>query len=702
MKKSYLFILLTILFFTNSLFAQYQEVSIKDIQFQPADSLLAYGKKHSEPKPPLAVSGDTVIVSGVVMCSAYEGANPDSTKMLHAGAAAIYLQDPNNRDWSGILVRDPDASDAFALLDTGLVIKFKAVVNEYFTTTQLNTIDFQASDIQGQVSRPKPVLLTLDSLVERGTGNPKFLAEKWEGVYVEIKNVTSTDPAYIGYNTFRIFDDNNSIIVVGNNSDYFRRTKAPLPGTKIESIRGFIETRTNIEGGWFIINPVYPDDIKYGEVFPPNISEITRDKIEVKYGDAVTVSAKIKDKDGTVASAQIVYDVNGVAQTPVEMAATDSIWSGVIPAQNDSSLVSFFIKAFDDQGNVTNAPNDTVKSKYFYFVLNRPLTIKDVQLSPFGSGYSAYNHYEVTVEGVITADTSDIPGDGRNGAKVYVQDGSGAWRGVLLFGTETQNVKRGDKISVKGIVNETYGVTRIGNLDAGAKITLLQSGVDIPAATEVLTAIIGSGGVDAEAYESVLIKYTNVKVVDDNADGDSGPDQGTGGSRNHGEMLVADGSGVGTRVELQDGGNDYHNFWDASLENQPIKIIQGSDFDEIIGVLFYSYGNYKLIPRKNDDFVGYTDVDNEVELPEIYSLSQNYPNPFNPTTVIQYSLPEVSNVKLRVYDMLGREVATLVNKEQTAGVYNVQFNAANLSSGVYFYRIEAGNFVASKKLLLLK
>ncbi|MBU0473344.1 MAG: T9SS type A sorting domain-containing protein [Bacteroidetes bacterium] len=100
--------------------------------------------------------------------------------------------------------------------------------------------------------------------------------------------------------------------------------------------------------------------------------------------------------------------------------------------------------------------------------------------------------------------------------------------------------------------------------------------------------------------------------------------------------------------------------------------------------------------------MGYTDVEESVEIPEIFSLSQNYPNPFNPTTVIKYSIPEVTNVKLKVFDMLGREIITLVNKEQNAGVYNVQFNAANLSSGVYFYRFEAGSFTASKKLLLLK
>jgi hypothetical protein len=87
-----------------------------------------------------------------------------------------------------------------------------------------------------------------------------------------------------------------------------------------------------------------------------------------------------------------------------------------------------------------------------------------------------------------------------------------------------------------------------------------------------------------------------------------------------------------------------------------------------------------------------------------YELSQNYPNPFNPTTIIKYQIPELSFVTIKVYDVLGNEIAILVNEEKPAGGYNVEFRIENseLSSGIYFYHLRAGNFIETKKMVLLK
>ena len=83
-------------------------------------------------------------------------------------------------------------------------------------------------------------------------------------------------------------------------------------------------------------------------------------------------------------------------------------------------------------------------------------------------------------------------------------------------------------------------------------------------------------------------------------------------------------------------------------------------------------------------------------------LYQNYPNPFNPTTKIEYSIPKTSFVTLKVYDILGREVVMLVNEEKSVGNYKAEFNGSNLSSGIYFYKLQAGDYTSVKKMVLLK
>lgn len=89
-------------------------------------------------------------------------------------------------------------------------------------------------------------------------------------------------------------------------------------------------------------------------------------------------------------------------------------------------------------------------------------------------------------------------------------------------------------------------------------------------------------------------------------------------------------------------------------------------------------------------------------VPDGYSLFQNYPNPFNPSTVIQFEVPRSGFVTLKVYDVLGRLVRTLVNKVEQPGSYTVTFDAPDLASGVYFYRLEAGTFTQTKKLMLIR
>ncbi|RJP70593.1 MAG: T9SS C-terminal target domain-containing protein, partial [Ignavibacteriales bacterium] len=129
-----------------------------------------------------------------------------------------------------------------------------------------------------------------------------------------------------------------------------------------------------------------------------------------------------------------------------------------------------------------------------------------------------------------------------------------------------------------------------------------------------------------------------------------------------------------------------------------------SFIDDLNHYLTLTRLTYRLKQIDTDGSFKYSDeVEVDVKLiPTEFALAQNYPNPFNPVTVISWQLPVSSKVMLKIYDILGNEVSILVNEEQAAGNYEVKFDGSNLSSGIYYYRIQAANFVNTRKLILLK
>jgi hypothetical protein len=135
---------------------------------------------------------------------------------------------------------------------------------------------------------------------------------------------------------------------------------------------------------------------------------------------------------------------------------------------------------------------------------------------------------------------------------------------------------------------------------------------------------------------------------------------------------------------------------------------------ELYGVSFTdtangtAVGSLGTILRTTNGGVSFVEEEEIDEIPTAYNLSQNYPNPFNPNTKIRYSVPQFSNVIIKVIDILGREIETLVNEEKSAGTYEITWYAGNLPSGVYFYSLQvytperAGSFVETKKMVLMK
>jgi Secretion system C-terminal sorting domain len=331
-------------------------------------------------------------------------------------------------------------------------------------------------------------------------------------------------------------------------------------------------------------------------------------------------------------------------------------------------------------------------------VLNRPLTIQDVRYSSYGNIRSGYNGYKVKISGVVISDTSDIPGNhALNPPRVYIQNGNTQWSGILLgtygsAGTQVAKLYRGDSVTVEGIVAtypNNYGTTRIDTLDL---LTVNSQGNILPEPHIMKTGDVGTlvyENLSAEKWNGCLVTYNNVTIDSANADS----------LGNYGESFGTDYfGGTHTRLVWSDG--------NTSLNAGPyaVKVKKGDYFYSITGVLGLAHSNYKLCPRKDGDIIGFLDyIKNESEVtPAEYKLDQNFPNPFNPSTTISYSLPKSGLVTVKILNVLGQEVRTLVGGIQAAGLHHESFDANSMTSGVYFYSLTADNFTQIKKMILLK
>lgn len=729
-----LMLILVVIIFSSNISAQsYPLVTLHDINYiADTTSLPSF--------PPSPLAGDTVRLRGVVMVRTVVGSEQpgvgDRRPVIWAGARwTCYIQDKDNPEWGGIQIIQNDTTSTnaqqtlFDLADSSTVYEFTGVIAPYFQSTQCSLITdpnpIPIEQLEVLPKRPEPLLLTMDSLFVGTTGN--YLMRKYQGVYVEFvadedhnlitsDRVTGTGSAS---GNFKINDDNGHYFMVYAQSNYFKMNSngirptysSPANGTYLSSIRGILTMRSNTTIGvdyWLV--PLYPEDLGESIITPPIVSNVVRNPGIVGPNQDVNVTCKAKATQTSLQSVKLFYTVNGGSVDSLDMTATvgDSIYTTTIPGVSDSSLVDYYVKATDLNGTSVTNPANLNNSKYFYLVLNRQLTVQDIRYTPFPSAYSGYNNYRVTgIEGVVVADTSDLPGSinrgGTNPPRVYIQNGGGAWSGILLgtIGANANavlNLHRGDKVSVSGTVMLGSLGTKI---DTITSLQVISSGNSLPEPTLLSTSEIGVnvlGALTAEKWSSTLVKYQNVVIDSLNADGNS----------NFGESYVNDGTLPHTRLIWSDGNTHYHNGWNSSYITNPnyIFVNKGDTIQQVIGLLGYTHSYYKLAPRKDDDITGYisiTDVENSNNtIPTNFIVDQNYPNPFNPSTVISYSIPREGIVTVKVFNTLGQEVATLVNTYQSAGKYTVNFNASNLSSGVYFYRVQSAENISVKKMMLIK
>jgi hypothetical protein len=718
-----------------------KKASIQDVQRVKLDSLLAADALQSSSTRYTLQSSpymnDTVEVTGIcVVPKGIFGYN-------NAGWSMLLYDTTNVSQWRGLWLRVNALADtAQAILDgfnavePGDVITVRGVVSEFPTNylnsmTQLNYLPGQLIVPITKVKVPPPLRLSVSTFYEGvyPGGKIKFsTGEPYESMIVEFTDLVVPSVLNGTNGTFNMVQSGNMVSSY-DASDYYTLRRANPPGwtyqmppvnAKIDTVRGAIwvvSGAENLRG--YRIAPVYPGHLVVGPVLPLLLGA-KRNPIRVQSSDSVkfTVRALRQTNGYFIDSVKFYSSVNGAAFTGSKMTLvnpSDSTFQAVIPPQADNAFVRYFVKAYDRQGNVTtlasygsSAGSDTAKGMFFYYVTNRALSIRDIQYTPFLNGYSPYATDSVNtggvvdVGGIVTADTSDILLNSRStvgGAYGwYMQSGNAPWSGVWLYGDSTMKaLRRGDSIRVQGAVQEWTSfsqnvTTRITNIHAP---TIVSRGNPVPAPVVLTTGTfrdtVASGDRNAEPYEGMLVRFNTVTVTD-TFPYFSDP------------TLYEINDASGAVWIHRDGTNTYTNKPTEAAANPALKLLTpGTKISNITGLIHYSANRYKFVPRSNADFGSVTGAESHDQpIPDRYDLAQNYPNPFNPSTVVEYSLPAAVHVTLKVYDLLGREVATLVDGLQLPGAHSVRFDARSLATGPYFYRLSAGGFVQVKKMVLVR
>ncbi len=678
------------------------------------------------------LNGDTVRVRASVLVTPIVHPIGDRrTIFYYAAAWGCWVQDANGSPWSGLEIYQADSNATgtfFDLCDTASTYEFTGVVTQYGAATELALITSPTAIpldlISQEAKRPDPIPLTIDSCWN-SQGAFNLQLRKYNGMYVSFNAdtihplitsglVTGTGSTAGG---FTINDTSGHHISMYAQSKYYRTGpnytlrpsyKAPPNGSSLPYVRGILEGYQPASGWVWEVVPMYPGDLGEPSMSPPAFYSCTRNPGIVPLNTPVTVNTTVGGLVGAKVTGVTLFSrVNGVDNAPVPMtlvSPNDSVYTGIIPAvtTGDSSFVEYYCSATDNDGLSSTTPQSISNSRFSYFVFsdpNKPLTIQLVRYSPLGSGYSSYNAYPVTVSGVVTADTSSIPGsNANNSTRVFIQNGYGPWSGIVLGfqgpdGQKVFNLKKGDLITVTGtpVLSPAYGT----RLDTLSNLIIVSHDNPLPAAHVMKTSNVGYaalGDTVAEPWNGCIVTYNSVTIDSANADGPT---------INYGESYCVDtASGNHTRITWSDGRTRFF------AGPATVLVHKGDKFGSITGILGYTHSNYKLCPRNDSDLLGYvniTGINNTVNvIPKEYKLNQNYPNPFNPSTIISYDLPKSGLVTLKIYNILGQQVRTLVNEMQNAGSHKVNFNASSLTSGVYFYSISANNFTQVKKLMLIK
>lgn len=372
---------------------------------------------------------------------------------------------------------------------------------------------------------------------------------------------------------------------------------------------------------------------------------------------------------------------------------------------NDMMLLKFNSSGEFQWRNTYGGPNDDGGSAMLktsdggYLLLG--------QTVPSGGVGKSIFLVKVSADGIEQWRNNYGGGNGADGSGiVQLDDGSFIITGYTTLGDDFQVYLIRVSSSGNLIWEKNYGGA---DYDMGSSIAKTQDGNLLVSG---YTASKGAG-----ARDGYILKLdTDGNLIWDKTYGMEKSDQFSGVVETPNGEIIAVGISI-TRTTQNEQFNSAFIVKTSSDGNQVWSQIYGGDLNDSFGKVRITndggaicVGSTESFSKSNDIYlvkVGNSGIvssieNNGVNLPTSFQLEQNYPNPFNPTTRIKYQVGSIENTSLKIYDMLGREVKTLVNKLTLPGSYEVEFDGSDLSSGVYFYRLNSGEFVQTRKMLLIK
>ena len=667
--------------------------------------------------------GQTVQFTAVVMSDPLNSglASINSTTGL-PGRTHVFVRDvtADTEGPEGHGIQLVDGSNlGLETLVKGDVIQVVGTVSPFSTTMQLAPTSFTVVGSRNTATDPifNPIVVT-SSDVNQVVGPDGAIQVNWaklpdiRGNYVRIVGGTILNRVIGSRPDYNVSSDGGASSVSGYDtslryrndrgssypSSFNVRTSDFIPppiGARV-NISGFLALPGGTgadpfglgvpSGVVFAINPMDDSDLVVTES-PPAITALTR-PTTVPGAAAVTITATVTpDPNRTITAASIVYltSSNSTETVSTSFSSSDGVYTFVLPTLADGDFVTYWIRARDSQ----NAESES--ARYSLRALVGGITkIAHIQETPDGKqGDSPFTG--MTVDMNITATVQFADADTDN--LVLQDDASGApWSGIIIerpnSGSGLQPLKAGDVINItRASIWEDYNLTQLD--DDGIVFTVVSTGGS-PIAPKVITTNVLADRDLAEAYEGMVLEIDNPYVMSTNADAPSGP---------FGEFSISSDNDATNALRVDDVSTGV-----SYTGNNPGSVLTvGQRLDYVRGALWYTFSNFKLGPATMSDIgaVINTSIDDS-EVPASFTLHQNYPNPFNPTTQIAFDVATSGNVKLEVYDVMGRQVASLVDGAVSVGVHTVTFDARNLSSGMYIYRLTSGATVQSMRMLLMK